>query len=81
LTHERNAARQSATEQPTRVEQNRKEKAAMATQTADAAVEQQIQKLRDTYADAPEIGRTLEKISNTKNHQPLWLGGCHVVRQ
>ena len=41
----------------------RKEKAAMATQTAtanrpkqDSAVEQKIQKLREIYADAPEIG-------------------------
>ena len=47
----------------TRVEQDRKEKADMATQTVtrpeqDQSVEQKIQQLRELYADAPEMAKT-----------------------
>ncbi len=57
--------RQGRLSQPaTRVDQHRKEKAAMATQTATAnrpkqglTVDEKIQKLRELYADAPEMGK------------------------
>jgi predicted nucleic acid-binding Zn-ribbon protein len=49
----------------TQVEQDRKEKAAMTTQTAtantskqDLAVEQKIQELRKLYADTPQFAKT-----------------------